>query len=140
MRYLLDTNIVSNPANLAPSAKVTAKLRAYQGQMAIASVTWQELVYGMKRLPAGSARQQSLSWYLILIGSQIPVLPFDRSWSPTIPGISRSSPGLRFRIGRSDRHASVQGSLDATKTIGDPGPFSQEPIYRRRARGTCCTS
>jgi predicted nucleic acid-binding protein len=45
MRYLLDTNIISEPFKLDPNAQVIAKLQEYGGDLAIASVTWHELKY-----------------------------------------------------------------------------------------------
>jgi predicted nucleic acid-binding protein len=45
MRYLLDTNIISEPFKLDPNAQVVAKLQEYGGDLAIASVTCHKLKY-----------------------------------------------------------------------------------------------
>ena len=43
-KYLLDTNIVSEPLRPAPNAKVLARLKRHQDELAIASVVWHELM------------------------------------------------------------------------------------------------
>ena len=56
--YLLDTNVVSEPLRPRPDAGVLEGIRAAEGRMAIASVVWHELVYGVSRLPSSSLREK----------------------------------------------------------------------------------
>ena len=53
MRYLLDTNILSEPVAARPNPLVMEKIKANSATLALASVTWQEMLYGMYLLPAG---------------------------------------------------------------------------------------
>jgi tRNA(fMet)-specific endonuclease VapC len=77
MRYLLDTNIISEPFKLDPNAQVVAKLQEYGGDLAIASVTWHELKYGYYRMPT-SRRQQQLETYLNLtVRPNLPIINYD---------------------------------------------------------------
>ncbi len=62
-RYLLDTNIVSEPLRPAPNAKVLMRLKRHQDELAIASVVWHELWFGCQRLPA-SAKRTAIERYL----------------------------------------------------------------------------
>jgi tRNA(fMet)-specific endonuclease VapC len=62
-KYLLDTNILSEPLRPAPSATVMARLNGATGLVAIASVVWHELLFGVERMPA-SKRRDYLSGYL----------------------------------------------------------------------------
>ena len=53
IRYLLDSNIVSEPVRPRPDAGVQARLAEHGSRVALASVVWHELLYGMERLPEG---------------------------------------------------------------------------------------
>jgi tRNA(fMet)-specific endonuclease VapC len=76
LRYLLDTNIISEPFKLQPDPNVLAKLQEYAGEMAIASVTWHELKYGFYRMPE-SRRKQQLNTYLSqTVHPSLPILPY----------------------------------------------------------------
>lgn len=55
-RFLLDTNVISEPLRPQPNAAVIQRLQQYQGEFAIASVTWHELLFGCYRLPASKRR------------------------------------------------------------------------------------
>jgi tRNA(fMet)-specific endonuclease VapC len=83
LRYLLDTNVVSEPLRSVPNQAVLDRLRQYQAEIAIASVVWHELWYGSSRLPP-SAKRTVIETYLgDVVARTIPVLPYDRraaSW------------------------------------------------------------
>ncbi|RRR71838.1 MAG: PIN domain-containing protein [Candidatus Viridilinea halotolerans] len=49
LRYLLDTNVISEPLRPEPHPAVMARLQEYGGMSAIASVVWHELLYGVER-------------------------------------------------------------------------------------------
>ena len=51
---LLDTNIVSEPLKPVPDSRVLERLSRYDGMMAIPSVVWHELLFGVIRLPQGA--------------------------------------------------------------------------------------
>lgn len=75
--YLLDTNIASEPLRPAPNPKVLERLREHQGQLAIASVVWHELLFGCYRLPASKRREAIESYLHRVVASTIPILPYD---------------------------------------------------------------
>ncbi len=75
--YLLDTNIVSEPLRSVPDLRVLERLRLYDGKMAIPSIVWHELLFGVNRLPKG-ARQQRLRTYLLdVVALSLPILAYD---------------------------------------------------------------
>ncbi|MEM1269073.1 MAG: type II toxin-antitoxin system VapC family toxin [Bacteroidota bacterium] len=77
IRYLLDTNIVSEPVRQRPDPNVLSHLTERVGEMALASVSWHELLYGYERMPAGK-RKAFLGQYLTeTVGAGLPILPFD---------------------------------------------------------------
>ena len=51
LRFLLDTNIISEPFKLKPAISVVSKLQDSSAESAIAAVTWHELLYGFHRMP-----------------------------------------------------------------------------------------
>lgn len=76
LRYLLDTNVVSQPASRVPAIGVVRRLDAIADQCVIAAPVWHELQYGCKRLPAGK-RREALEDYLIDVVRSFPILPYD---------------------------------------------------------------
>ena len=62
-RYLLDTNVISEPLRPAPNPKILERLRKHQDQLATASVVWHELLFGCYRLP-DSERRAVIEEYL----------------------------------------------------------------------------
>ncbi len=79
LRYLLDTNIVSQPVTKKPAAGVLRRLRAVAHQCAIAAPVWHELRYGCERLP-GSKRREALQDYLAdVVHPSFEILPYDEA-------------------------------------------------------------
>jgi tRNA(fMet)-specific endonuclease VapC len=76
VKFLLDTNVISEPPRLRPSAKLLRRLKEHEGQLAISAVTWHEVVYGLERLPAGPKKER-LQAYFEVVRAALPVLPYD---------------------------------------------------------------
>jgi tRNA(fMet)-specific endonuclease VapC len=76
-RYLLDTNIISEPLRPTPNPKILERLREHQDQLATASVVWHELLFGCYRLP-DSERRTAIEEYLQrVVASSMEILPYD---------------------------------------------------------------
>lgn len=79
LRFLLDTNIVSEPLRPEPRPGVLRALERYQGEIALAAPVWHELRFGLERLPA-SKRRQALEHYLLeIVLPAFPLLPYDQA-------------------------------------------------------------
>jgi len=77
VKFLLDTNIVSEPLRPQPNKNILEKLKNHQKEMAIASLVWHELMSGMNRLPA-SKKQEAIQQYLeAVVLPTLPILPYD---------------------------------------------------------------
>ncbi|HEY0686468.1 MAG TPA: type II toxin-antitoxin system VapC family toxin [Steroidobacter sp.] len=76
LRYLLDTNVVSQPASKMPAAGVVRRLLASSAQCAIPAPAWHELHFGCKRMPAGK-RREALEDYLADVVRAFDILPYD---------------------------------------------------------------
>ena len=77
VRYLLDTNIVSEPVVARPSPLVLDRIKANGASLAISSVTWQEVLYGMFLLPAGKRRDQIEDYLFRRIRPALPIIGFE---------------------------------------------------------------
>jgi tRNA(fMet)-specific endonuclease VapC len=75
--YLLDTNILSEPLVARPNSGVMEKIKSHASDLAMTSVTWQELLYGMLLLPAGHRREQIEHYLLHRVSPSLPILSFD---------------------------------------------------------------
>lgn len=79
LRYLLDTNVISEPLRPQPDPNTLTRLHRHQSEVAIAAVVWHELWYGCGRLPS-SVRRDRITHYLTqVVGATIPVLPYDET-------------------------------------------------------------
>lgn len=86
MRYLLDTNIISNITKPAPSESLLAWMGAQKDEdLFIASLTVAEIRRGVLEKPAGKRRDQLEAWFSGPEGPQSlfagRVLPFDENAS-----------------------------------------------------------
>jgi tRNA(fMet)-specific endonuclease VapC len=77
LRYLLDTNALSEPLRPQPNASVLAQLGANQGAIATASTVWHELLYGAARLPESKRRSVIEQYLYDVVLVTIPILPYD---------------------------------------------------------------
>lgn len=76
IRYLLDTNVISETARPNPDANVTSWL----GQLStitLPAIGVYEIASGIHRLPAGKKRDFLEDWLAELLASDCHVLPFD---------------------------------------------------------------
>lgn len=76
--YLLDTNIISEPAKQTPNENVLKRLKHHNGQYAISAITWHELNYGVDKMPAGKRKSQLQQYLHVLEVSQLVILPYDK--------------------------------------------------------------
>lgn len=79
LKYLLDTNIISEPLRPSPSRTVLRRLAGHEGETAIASIVWHELQFGCARLPK-SRRKDAIERYLEdVVLASFPILDYDRA-------------------------------------------------------------
>ncbi len=77
IRFLLDTNVLSEPLRLRPDARVMDHLRTHATEIAIAGIVLHELRYGACRLPPGPKRATLERFLDEVVGKSVPVLPYD---------------------------------------------------------------
>jgi tRNA(fMet)-specific endonuclease VapC len=76
VRFLLDTNVVSDALKEPPRAKVLRNLALHEGHTAITAVTWHELRFGVERLPR-SRRRAALAEAIDLWRASVPIVDYD---------------------------------------------------------------
>ncbi|EIC20145.1 PIN domain-containing protein [Thiorhodovibrio frisius] len=104
LSYLLDTNVLSVPLAKMPNPGVVQNLEAHASKLALASVTWQELLFGMQLLEPGRRRAQIQDYLVSRVQPCLPILPFDTeaaTWQAT------ESARLR-RLGQPPAYADAQ--------------------------------
>ncbi|MGB0723193.1 MAG: type II toxin-antitoxin system VapC family toxin [Gammaproteobacteria bacterium] len=77
MRYLLDTNILSEPARKAPDPGVMSRLQTDMALCATAAPVIHELRFGIDRLAPGRRRDRLDSYLKTLLETGLEVLPYD---------------------------------------------------------------
>jgi tRNA(fMet)-specific endonuclease VapC len=79
IRYLLDTNVVSEPVKSSPNASVLKRLEQLGTELAISSVTWHELLFGVGRMPDGRKRDYLTAYLNTIVVPAMPILPYDKT-------------------------------------------------------------
>lgn len=103
MKFLLDTNILSEPLAALPDPGVMGMIKAHSADVAICVVTWQELLYGMHLLAPGKRRDRIQEYLYETVEAVVPILPFDRD-------AARWQAEQRARLRRIGRTASYADS------------------------------
>ena len=79
LKYLLDTNVVSEPLRPNPAPRILRRLRRHEGEMAIPSIVWHELQFGCLRLPRSRRRTAIESYLHDVVLASFPILDYDRA-------------------------------------------------------------
>jgi tRNA(fMet)-specific endonuclease VapC len=77
LRYLLDTDILSEAMRPQPDAPLVQRLRDHGAESALAAPVWHELVFGARRLPPSRRRRAIEQFLFEVLQPQLPVLPYD---------------------------------------------------------------
>ena len=77
LKFLLDTNILSEPLAKDPNPRVMRMIEAHSASLAIASVTWQEMLYGMYLLVPGKRRDRIQNYLFQHVRPALPIIDFD---------------------------------------------------------------
>ena len=119
--FLLDTNVLSEPARKDPNARLMKRLRAHQTECVTAAPVWHELVFGVTRLRR-SKRKRALERYLEQLLLATDVLPYDlhaATWHAQERArlIERGTPPS-FTDGQIAAIAAVNGLTLVTTNVG----------------------
>jgi tRNA(fMet)-specific endonuclease VapC len=122
MRFLLDTNVLSEPRLPRPSRAVLSKLATFAGRVATASPCIHELVFGAERLPQ-SARRREVEVFVQELIHAITVLPYDleaAAWHARERArLARAGRTPPFVDGQIAAIAATRGLVLVTKNLRD---------------------
>lgn len=76
MKYLADTNVLSEPTRPRPNAAVIEWLRHHESELVVSPIVLGELQYGILLLRAGRKRTRLLKWFSEGV-KRFPALDFD---------------------------------------------------------------
>jgi tRNA(fMet)-specific endonuclease VapC len=77
MKYLLDTNVLSEAVKTVPNRHVMTMFEKHQEEIVTASPVWHELQYGCQRLPVSRKREIIESYIEDVIRQNMVILPYD---------------------------------------------------------------
>jgi len=78
-RFLLDTNVVSEPTMKQPNEHVLSQIDVHQSDVVISSNVLHELIYGCERLPESKKRSHIERYIEEVVLNSIPILPYDNN-------------------------------------------------------------
>ena len=76
-RYLLDTNILSEPLKPKPNPVLLEKMQEHQNELVTSATVWYELWYGAQRLPPSRKRNAIISYLSEYLPTFLKIFPYD---------------------------------------------------------------
>ena len=86
VRFLLDTNILSEPLRSQPNLTVIQRLTHQSAELSTASIVYHEILFGCRRLPESRRRQAITAYLHNEVETKLVILPYDveaASWHAT---------------------------------------------------------
>jgi predicted nucleic acid-binding protein len=105
MRYLLDTNVVSEPSRPRPDRRVLTWMEARRAHLAVSAITFGEIEQGITLLDPGRRRRELSRWLEEEVSEQyrdqvIPVdVPIAREWGRIAVMARRAGRGISIEDG-----------------------------------------
>jgi tRNA(fMet)-specific endonuclease VapC len=77
MKYLLDTNVLSESLKTSPQQSVLKLTEHHQQEIVTAAPVWHELYYGCQRLPVSRKREILETFLHDVLKPNMTILPYD---------------------------------------------------------------
>lgn len=127
LRYLLDTNIVSEPARPNPSRAVVNQMQDRSAEVALPAIAWHELIYGVSRMNEGRRRSYLREYLYEVLQPSMPILPYDESaarWHGTARAtLEDRGRFIPFADGQIAAIAATRDLILVTRNTADFQPF-----------------
>ena len=134
LRFLLDTNILSEPLRVRPDDGVMSRLKQFETEVCTAAPVWNELVFGCARLPDGAKRRALREYLNDVVRPAVVVLPYDdaaASWHAEerarLAAIGKPAP---FVDGMIAAIARTRGLTLVTNNVADVANFDGLVVER----------
>lgn len=121
LRFLLDTNILSEPTKRSPEPKVLNRLRKHPSESATAATVIHEMRHGLGRLPPGRRREALTDYLERLLRQPIAVLAYDRNaaiWHAD-QRVALDAQGTPYADGQIAAIAATNGLTLVTRNVAD---------------------
>ena len=129
MRYLLDTNVLSEGVKTIPDKNVMAMIERHQDEIVTAAPVWHELQFGCQRLPRSRKREIIASFLNDIIRHRMLIIPYDEraaEWhAKERARLSSKGVTVSFVDGQIASIAGVNGLILVTRNIVDFKTFSK---------------
>jgi len=126
-RYLIDTNVLSEPVRKEPDEAVVTKLREHGSELATASIVWHELTFGVRLLDPSGKRTAIERYLAEVISAALPILPYDAvaaEWHGAQRArLTKAGHTPAFADGQIAAVAAVHGLILVTDNVRDFEPF-----------------
>ncbi|WDN87982.1 tRNA(fMet)-specific endonuclease VapC [Desulfosarcina sp. BuS5] len=123
MKYLIDTNVLSEAVKTVPDKSVMNMLERRQHEIVTAAPVWHELQFGYQRLPQSRKREIIASFLNDIVKRTMLILPYDDRAAEWHAGerARLSSKGLTppFVDGQIAAISMVNGLILVTRNIDD---------------------
>lgn len=133
-RYLVDTNVLSEPVRKVPDEAVVNQLRQHGGELATASIVWHELTFGVGLLRPSRKRTAIERYLAEVISAALPILPYDAvaaEWHGAQRArLAKAGQTPAFADGQIAAVAAVHGLILVTDNVRDFEPFHGLRIER----------
>jgi tRNA(fMet)-specific endonuclease VapC len=129
MKYLLDTNVLSEAVKSVPDKNVMAMFEKHQDEIITAAPVWHELQFGCERLPKSYKKEIIESFLNNIVKRSMLILPYDQKaaeWHAK-ERARLSSRGITVSFVDA-QIASIAGANDlilVTRNVVDFKPFSK---------------
>lgn len=127
MRYLLDTNVLSEPTKPIPNPGVLRQWRENADRICTAAPVWNELLYGCYRLPESKRRRAFEHYVREILEPSLLILPYDARAADWHAGerarLGDAGKTPSFRDGLIAAVARTQDLVVVTRNVRDFEPF-----------------
>ena len=138
LRFLLDTNVLSEPLKPRPDTSVMARLKQHERSLCTAALVWHELAFGAARLPDGAKKRAIEAYLHDVVTPTVPLLAYDgaaASWHASERArLVASGKTPPFVDGMIASVARVNGLILVTNNVADYAAFDGIEVERWHER------
>ena len=122
MKFLVDSNVLSEPTKPAPDTGVVEWLRMQESELAVSTIILGELEYGILLLPVSRRRTRLEQWFAVGI-QRMRILDFDTAaaahWARLLAKLKKRGQAMPLKDSLIAATALAHGLTVATRNAND---------------------